>query len=689
MKKTLIKLATVVIILLLIFSSYLFANSNLNKEKVLTQLTLQSLSNWHYNPVKINDQFSRTAFDIYIKSLDPAKKFFYQSDLNNLRRFQNRIDDELNEGSMEFLDIATKTLRERIQEVQGFYKELLNEPFDYEIDESLQLDPEKRNFPANKGELKELWRKLLKNQTINVYLQLVQQNENQKKVKKLTSTIDPKLEAEARQKVSRDIKRVLSRLLQEKRVDQLERYLDSITAAFDPHTTYYAPQSKEDFDIDMTGTLEGIGAQLQEEEDGDYIKVAKIIPGSPAWRGKELKEGDIIIKVAEGNGEPVDIANMRLTDVVKLIRGKKGTTVKLTIKKPTGQLKVIPIIRDVVVIEESYAKSAVIHNEKIGKSFGYISLPSFYHDFNNEQARNSADDVRKELEKLNQQKISGIILDLRNNGGGALTDAVNMTGLFIEDGPVVQVRERSGRVNVLNDLDPQVVYKGPLVVLINSLSASASEILAAALQDYGRAVIVGSNSFGKGTVQTLIDLDQFVPGNFNYAKPLGSLKLTVQKFYRITGGSTQERGVTADVVLPDLLSYYDIGEQELDNYLPYDTIKPVTYRRWERQYNLETIKANSKKRVKRNQVFSFINSNIALLEKQRKQTLMSLQLQKVLAEQETIKKQTERLEKIQTAKPYLKVVEVGKTSENKEWINQLQKDVYVEEALMVLNDIAS
>ncbi|HYH05404.1 MAG TPA: PDZ domain-containing protein, partial [Bacillota bacterium] len=301
MKKTLIKLSVIVIVLLLAFSSYLMANnnnSNSSKEKVMTQLMLHSLSSWHYSPVKINDEFSTTAFNLYIKSLDPAKKFFYKSDIDALKRFQNRIDNELNHGDTDLLDAATTTLRERIEEVQGFYLELLSQPFNYEVNESLQLDPEKRNFVKDKSEMKELWRKLLKNQSATVYLQLVQQKNEKNKVKRISGTIDSKLESEARKKVSQDIKRILNRLLQETRMDQLERYLDSVTAAFDPHTTYYAPQSKEDFDIDMTGTLEGIGAQLQEQEDGDYIKVEKVIPGSPAWRGKELQEGDIILKVA-------------------------------------------------------------------------------------------------------------------------------------------------------------------------------------------------------------------------------------------------------------------------------------------------------------------------------------------------------------------------------------------------------
>jgi carboxyl-terminal processing protease len=694
MKKTWIKLSVIVIVLLLAFTTYLRANNGndgLTKEKILSQLLLYSLSNLHYSPVKINDQFSVTTFNLYIKNLDPAKKFFYQSDIDSLKRYQRRIDDELQAGATEFSNAATGILRQRVEEVQGFYTELLNQPFDLGSDEVFELDPEKRAYCKGKTEFKELWRKLLKYQTLTAYLQIAQDKVDDKQIKAIPEKTDAGMEAEARKKVALDIKRVLNRILKETREERLERYFDNVTAAFDPHSTYYAPEATEQFNIDMSGTLEGIGALLQEQTDGDYIRVEKVIPGSPAWRQKELKEGDIIIKVAEGNGEPVDIANMRSTDVVKLIRGKKGTTVRLTVRKPNGQINVIAIVRDLVVIEDSYAKSALIEDKKFHKTFGYISLPSFYHDFNNQQSRNSADDIRKELNKLNREKVSGIILDLRNNGGGALDDAVKMTGLFIDDGPVVQVRERSGKTEILEDEDPDTVYSGPLVVLINSLSASASEILAAALQDYGRAVIIGINSFGKGTVQSIIDLDKVITDNYSFAKPLGSLKVTIQKFYRITGGSTQYKGVAADVVLPDQLSYYDIGEKELDNYLPYDTIKPTPYKYWSKKLNLAEIKTKSKLRLKKNEVFKQISQNTAQLKLQKKQTLQALSFKKLLAEQSRVKRQADQLAKIQVNKDYLKIWSPNpeKKAENDEWFQQLGKDEYVDEALNVLNDIVT
>jgi carboxyl-terminal processing protease len=694
MRKTWVKLSVIVIILLLVFTTYLRANNsndNLNKDKLLSQLLLYSLSNLHYSPVKINDRFSTTTFNLYIKNLDPAKKFFYKSDIDNLSRYQKQIDDQLQAGSMELVTAASGILRQRVEEVQDFYAELLNHPFDLSTDESFELDPEKRAYCKGKAEFKELWRKLLKYQILTAYFQIAQENVDAKKIKNIPKEIDAKLEAEARKKVAQDIKRILNRLLMETREEHLERYFDNVTAAFDPHTTYYAPLTSEQFNIDMSGTLEGIGALLQEQTDGDYIRVEKVIPGSPAWRQKELKEGDLILTVAEGKGEPVDVANMRINDVVKMIRGKKGTVVRLTVKKPNGQIKPIEITREVVVIEDSYAKSALIQNKKLGKTFGYISLPSFYHDFNNDQARNSADDIRKELDRLNQTKACGIILDLRNNGGGALDDAVKMTGLFINDGPVVQVRERNGKTDILKDVDSNVVYKGPLVVLINSLSASASEILAAALQDYGRAVIIGMNSFGKGTVQQVIDLDRVITDNYSYAKPLGSLKVTIQKFYRINGGSTQFKGVAADIVLPDQLSYYDIGEKELENHLPYDTVKPATYQSWGNRPNLAQLQTKSKKRVKNNAVFNRINLNTAQLKLKKKQTLQTLNFKNLLNEQSKLKNQADQLAKIQVKKAYLNIwsPDSQKKTENDEWYQQLGKDEYIDEAICVLNDLAT
>jgi carboxyl-terminal processing protease len=478
--------------------------------------------------------------------------------------------------------------------------------------------------------------------------------------------------------------------------ERVANYLNAIACSFDPHTEYMAPAGKDDFDINLTGTLEGIGATLK--EDGEYIKVVEIVPGSAAWRQKELQADDTILKVAQGDKEPVDVVGMPVTEAVKLIRGKKGTEVRLTVRKPDSRIMVIPIIRDVVVIEEAYAKSAVISNVNTAKKYGYIYLPSFYRDYRT-NSRNSADDVRDELQKLNAEKVNGIILDLRNNGGGILDDAVRMSGLFIKRGPVVQIKDGVGRTEVLTDSDPGVVYDGPLVVLVNSLSASASEILAAALQDYGRAIIVGGTStFGKGTVQVVADLDQYLPAYLNAVKPSGSLRLTIKKFYRISGGSTQWKGVTPDILIPDLYSYLGIQEKAMDYSLPWDTTSAVPYQKWNNgAVNISMLKKSSLDRIKNSKAFKLITMDIARLKKQKENSSESLKFTNFMAKQRLLKEEAEELQnlpiehasEIQISKPTVDKEDPADPNyqKTKDWLKQVTKDAYVNEAWHILSDM--
>jgi carboxyl-terminal processing protease len=565
----------------------------------------------------------------------------------------------------------------------------------------MEVDPQKQDFCAGDSELVERWRIFLKYKTLMRYLELSAENSGASKEtgKSLSKEVPPfqaKLEAEARADVAESIKRTLERMLQEKIDVQLERYLNAISNSFDPHTEYFSPATKEDFDINMTGTLEGIGASLK--EDGSYIKVAEIIPGSAAWRQKELKPEDLILKVAQGDEEPVDVVDMPVNDVVKLIRGKKGTTVKLTVKKPDGRIIVIPIVRDIVIIEETYAKSAVITDQKSKGKYGYIFLPSFYHNFNSSKARNAASDLRAELEKLKAEKVTGIILDLRNNSGGALEDAIKVAGLFIKSGPVVQVKQSNGRVEVLRDPDSDIVYSGPVVVLVNSFSASAAEIVAAALQDYSRAIIIGSDTFGKGTVQTLIPLDGYLPRSLEDLKPLGTLKLTIQKFYRINGGSTQGKGVSSDIVLPDLYGYLDTGEKSLDYSLPWDSVKAASYVKWSAQkVNLAVLKQQSLKRVQADPAFQVMNDYLQKAKQQYKNPLQSLKYTLVWQEQADLKADTEKLSDSQTALAEFKTsttkadqktaLAPEQAQKTKDWLKQIQKDHSLAEAIYVIKDL--
>jgi carboxyl-terminal processing protease len=673
------------------------AAKNTDKEKVLSQIILQTLTEYHYNPQRLNDAFSRRAFDLFLKSLDYNKRFLLKSDVEDLKRYQLEIDDELKAGSTDLFDMSTDLINKRIGTIQSFTRDILKKPFDYTVEESFETDSLKRDFPANDAELRELWRLLLKYQSEMRYLELIQKNNKNVNLNK-EQTFQPEVEAEARESVAKSTAHTLERMLQQSPDDRYTEYINAITASFDPHTNYFAPIEKENFDISMTGTLEGIGALLR--EDNEYTKVQDIIPGSPSWRQKELKPEDIILKVGQGDAEPVDVIGMPLNDVVRLIRGKRGTEVRLTVKKPDGRIIMIPIIRDIVVVEETYAKSAVIENKKLGKKIGYISLPSFYHDFKIKGARNSANDVKKELEKLKAEKVNGIILDLRNNGGGALDDAIQTAGLFIKSGPVVQVKDSTGEEQVFRDPDSGIVYNGPVVVLVNVFSASASEIVAAALQDYSRAVIVGSTStFGKGTVQAMLDLDSRLDNGEASLKPLGSLKLTIQKFYRINGGSTQSKGVNSNIVLPDVYSTADVGEKSLDYSLPWDTMNPLDYKKWDGQkLNFTVLKQKSSKRVAASKYFKKLNDKIAEWKDKQGNTAESLKLTKLLDKQAELKAETALLEKLQpeqsdikvySPKADLKNVKANSDSQKKaaEWYKQLNRDAYIDEAMYILKDI--
>jgi len=687
MRKQYVKLTVLVLAIILLFSSFTFAEPSREKEKFVTSIIFQTLNYWHYRPVALNDQLSQKAYQKYLDTLDPNKRFFLQSDLDRLQRYQNQIDNQILRSSTELMDEANQILKERIREVIGLTDDILKHPFNYHQNDVLETDPKKRDYPKNKGELKTLWTKILKARTLDVYMELLEEK-NPGKPLTQTSKIDVKLEAEARQRVSRNIRSTLTRMLQDSREKQLEVYINAILSCYDPHTSYFPPKQKEEFDISMSGTLEGIGAMLT--VDGEYVRVEQIVPGSPAWRSGELKAGDLILKVGEGSKEPVDVSNMPIDDVVQLIRGKKGTEVQLTVKKPDGEIRVIRLIRDVVVLEDSYARSAVIYHQKTKKKIGYISLPSFYRDFNSKDARSSANDVRKELEKLNQDQVSGIILDLRNNSGGSLDDAVEMSGLFIKDGPVVQTRDKTGKVQVYEDPDPGIVSDVPMVVLVNSLSASASEILAAALQDYGRAVIVGSpDTFGKGTVQVLADLDQLLSDKYAKYRPAGSLKLTVQKYYRITGGSVQFKGVQSDIVLPDPYGYLEIGEEFYDTALPWDTIKPVRYTKWANsKYNIAALKQKSAERVKSSEAFQMVNSTILRVKKENEQTRRSLVLSEAIQKRNAANKQTKLYDESQHKKlPMTVTSTLPKNKQNNEWLKKLSEDIYLEEASQILNDI--
>ena len=681
------------------FMSFRVYNIEQTKNEVLMQVVVQGLNGSHYAPFEINDDFSQRVYDLYLKRIDYNKRYLIQEDIRQLAAYRNKIDDQIRVSNYEFFDLSDDLQEKRIAMIQGFYKEILIQPFDFTVDESLDLYPDELGFARDEKELKERWRKLLKYQVLSrVSTELGIQEKAKEKGEPLEEEKNlEEIEQEARGKVMKMYDDWAKRMDKIDANDRRNIFINTIANSYDPHTGYFPPADKENFDIQMSGKLEGIGATLQ-EKDG-YIQVVRIVPGSASYRQGELEENDYILKVGQGADDPVNIVDMRLDEAVKLIRGKKGSEVRLTVKKVDGSHKVIAIIRDLVILKETFAKSAIIKNEFTDKGIGYIKLPKFYADFSDRKGRRCASDVKKEITKLKAEGIDGLVLDLRNNGGGSLMDVVEMAGLFIEKGPVVQVKGRYGKAQVLDDRDVSVHYGGPLVVLVNSSSASASEIMAAAMQDYHRGVIVGTPTFGKGTVQRFFNLDNFIRGEANEIKPLGAIKLTTQKFYRINGGATQIKGVVPDVLLPDAYSYIERGEREQEYSLPWDEIEPVGYDVWGlNQNDYGRVRSGSRARLDGSVAFQKVEENARRLKKRRDERKRSLNLEmyrKLEKESKAIsdayKKIFVKIDGVEAINLEVDLVEINADSVqqklNKVWIEGLEKDVYLHEATAILKDI--
>ncbi len=677
--------------------------SKLTKDVYLGNTLRGILENMHFAKSPLDNSLSRKAFDEYVKRIDYGKQFLLKEDIKKLEKHENKIDDQITNGNLDLMREASALLRTRQKQIETYVFNKLKKPFDLNKDVKYVTDAEKRSFVSSIGELQARWDKVLQLDILEKYAEyLEEQNPDpadkdyKKKLKNVPKVklTHAQLEKKARESTIKSYQRIFRRINKEDSTDDMDKFFNSVTKVYDPHTHYLIPDDKEEFDIEMSGKLEGIGALLREE--GSYIKVERIIPGSASWKGKELKAEDVILKVGQGDKEPVDVVDMGLKDAVKLIRGRKGSEVRLTVKKPSGLKQVISIIRDVVEVSESYVKSTIIQKKGDSKKYGYINIPKFYRDFNDRFGRNCTDDTRAALKKLKKSNIDGVVLDLRNNGGGALKDSRYITGLFIKDGPVVQVKSHNGQVEVLKDTDPAIEFDKPLIVLINRFSASASEIVAAALQDYGRAVIVGGeHSHGKGTVQAVVDLDNFIPPEGRKLSPFGALKITIQKFFRVNGSSTQYKGVTPDIILPDLYGHMESGERHLDYSLPWEKIDDVKHNDWTKhKFNFSKLKSNSQKRVSSNPKFSKINKSIQWFKERKKIKSKSLNLKKYLSEKKLLKKKSKELE-IDQVNPNVLVLDVNKSTNEadkekfKELQEELQKDPYIEETLAIFADLVS
>ena len=684
------------------------------KDKLLLELLTFVIEKGHYSPATIDDVFSKGIYKDYIEALDPSKRFFLQSDINEFSKFETQLDDQLLNKDLTFFSLTYERLMKRMEESKVIYKDVFSRPFDYSTDESFNVDYEKAPYAATVSELKERWRKQIKLSTLSSLTDRIKTQESvgkaidksakttvdlaqKAKIEKSSENSTPKsfaeLEKETRESAKKSLDEYFGFMNDLDRNDWFSVYINSITARFDPHTNYFAAEEKERFDVSISGILEGIGARLQKKND--LTEISELISGGPAWRGKQLEAGDLIMKVGQGSREAVDVVGMRLDDVVKKIKGPKGSEVRLTVKKVDGTIKVISIVRDIVEIEETYAKSSIVN--KNGLKYGVIYLPKFYINFENKDGRDAGKDIAIEVERLKQAGVNGIVLDVRDDGGGSLSTVVDIAGLFIEQGPIVQIKSAGRKKEVLYDRDKKIEWDGPLVIMVNSFSASASEILAAAIQDYKRGIIIGSKqTYGKGTVQNVIDLNQFVRSSS--VGDLGAIKTTTQKFYRINGGSTQLEGVRSDIVMPDRYAYLKMGERDIDNAMPWDKIDKADYSVWSNSANFNQAIANSKNRISANSQFQLIEENAKWIDSRSEENVYSLNIDKFKSAQNQIEEQAKKYKPITNYKNTLLFTslpneieamknDISLKEKRESWHEALSKDIYVEEALNVLDDL--
>ena len=680
MKFNFLHIVAIVAIILFGFSFSEEKFSDPNKEKLLIEVVKYVVEKGHYSKLDINDDISEKIYNTYLEQLDAQKRFFLQSDIRQFEKYKFKLDDQLKDQDLTFFNLVYETSRKRINEVKNYYEEIMSNSFDFSSNEDINLDFENKSYARNSNEIKNRWRKQLKYSTLDII---------SLKLGDSIKVIDNKTRNESMTLIRKNTDDFFDYVEEMDRDDWFANYINAFLNQLDPHTVYFNPEDKDRFDTNISGKFDGIGARLQKTEG--TVKIVDIIVGGPIWKDKLLDVGDIILKVAQENQDPVNIIGMKLDDAIKLIKGPADSFVTLTVKKISGEIKDVLIKRGVVELEELYAKSTLIN--KGDKNYGYISLPKFYIDFSDRKSRNSANDVKNEIIKLKNNGISGLILDLRNNGGGALQTVVDMTGLFIERGPIVQVKSTGNRKQILYDKDPQVVWDGPLVILMNKMSASASEILAGALQDYNRAVIIGNEkSFGKGTVQNVIDLNRFIS---NSSYDLGALKITTDKFYRINGESVQLEGVKSDIVIPDSYKYIFNGEKDEKNPLQWDKITPANFDKWAKRDYLNKISSENQSRIDNDDYYSLINDRAQWLKDQQSNKTISLNFNSYnsfLTKQREKNKRFESLNKyentlnfklLKTEKQYIMSNKELLSSRNR-WHRNLTKDLYLEEGVKAL-----
>lgn len=694
----------IVLSAIVLFAALFFAFKGIEYGKSDINITLRQrlvaaigslLEQEHYSPKPINDAFSKEVYKKYLNDLDGEKILFLQSDIKEFKKFETTIDDEIHGSAILFAPTVSTVFDKRIPELIGMYKEILSQPFDFTTEETAVLDGDKMDFAKDEKERKDRFRKLLKFLTLERYVDLQEVREKNKDTKDFVAKADTALEREARMKVMKIMDKKYDRIKGTFNEDQrFNAFLNTITNLMDPHTDYFPPIEKRAFDEEMSRRFYGIGAQLREDDAG--IKIASVQTGGAAWKTGEVAANDVIVKVAQGKEEPVDVTGFATEDAVKLIRGNKGTEVRLTLKKLDGSIKIVSIIREEVSLDEALVRGAVIQNG--ADKIGYIYLPEFYADFEREDGNRCSEDVAKEVEKLKAENVKGIVLDIRNNGGGSLYEVVQMVGLFINQGPVVQVRDKEGKSSALNDKNAGAIYDGPLAVMVNELSASASEIFAAAIQDYKRGIIIGSSStYGKGTVQKTVPFGKpidFSSGRTEY----GAVKLTFQKYYRINGGSVQLKGVTPDVVLPDAYEFYKIREKDNTASLPWDEITKVPYNTWNNA-DLSSVVKNENEKIAQNKSLNLLRDNLSWLSKNAEMPV-NLNMQKYKDMQKQIKATVNQNNSLLKIKEEMAVdvikVDYDKFYKNPDkvkgeryqaWLKSIKTDMYVDETVKMISSL--
>lgn len=663
-----------------------------------------TLSYLHYSPKPINDAYSQEVYKHYFEMVDASKRYFMQSDMAEFAQHKTKLDDYLNQGDLRFYKLTIDRLYDRVDQIDKITQDILSKPIDLDEDETLVLEPKAKNYAANSAELAKEWKKYIKYNILQEMETLTAKEEMQKEKKDSVQRFNLKdtikleiLTPEAKRiKATQEVKELVTdsfrRLKKRNKMDWFTVYMNAYTEVFDPHTNYYSPKNKEDFDTQFKGKIIGIGALIQEKRG--YLYLGALTIGAPAWKSKQLSEGDKILKVkSKPSEDAVNVVGMLSDEAVRLIRGEKGTKVTLTVEKKDKTIKDVTLIREEVAIEDTFARSIIV-NSKDGKKYGFINLPSFNADFEDAKGRNASDDIKNELIKLKAQNVEGIVLDLRNNGGGSLTEVGDIMGLFMNAGPYVQVKDGNGKIQTLSNKTNTPLWTGPLVIMQNELSASASEILAGAMQDYGRAVVIGSpQSFGKGTVQTFVDLNRFLNTNDDF----GSLKLTIQKFYRITGESTQRKGIQSDIQMKDFFTYSEIGERYDDYALAWDKIPAVSYQPLN-YFSVTALQKGIEARLANNKTYQLIQESSQWKENLDKEESISLNQKKFNEVMKTRKSQIKKFKSLEKFNNGLKFVvnpdeavrektdeAFAKKTEN--WMKNLQRDLYLEEAVNVISEM--